>query len=144
MAINIYNVKTFRVDLKWSCWTVWDDERWDGAFEFMQGLLPGTAVTIRTAPRKEIRYGRVIVSRLFPSMWIAEGVFTCGWDDPEDLACSMAADCIGVDNEFSVKANTFERLMRRIDAEENRCMSMSNEQWDEIECCFNKTRADQT
>lgn len=160
MAIQTYLVRTFHVDLKWSCWTPYDDERWNGAFETMRILAPGCAVEIYSNPRKEIRYGRVRVTHLFPSMWIAEGVFTCEWDEPEDLACSldtdddyafremlpfsMACDSVGIDNEFSVKANTFEKLMRRIDAEENRCMQMSNEEWDCIERCFNKPETDKT
>jgi hypothetical protein len=154
MAFETQLIRSFRVDLKWSLWTRFDDERWNGAYQLMQIMAPGCSVEISTAPRKEIRYGRVLVARLFPSMWVAEGVFTCGWDDPEDLACTLDTDCddafcemlpyslasdgTGVDNEFSVKANTFEKLMRRIDAEEDRCMQMSKDEWNCICSIFDK------
>jgi hypothetical protein len=147
------------IDLKWSCWSIWRSHWEDyapGIWDHLAGLKPGESATIYTAPRKEIRYGRVTISRLFPSMWIAEGCFTCGWDDEGDLADTVGYDLDedgydafhesvpfsmhtydpGIDVDFELKANTFEKLMRRIDRQEAQCIETSNEEWDLFEKCY--------
>lgn len=74
-------VETVHVDLKWSLWTT-ERETWDeyapGCWERMAAAFDGEAgpITILTAPRKEIRYGRVTIGR-----GEAHVELRCGWDD---------------------------------------------------------------
>jgi hypothetical protein len=82
---------TFECDLKWSLWSQ-DEEHWKGycrrgdVWGAMKAafLGEGPPVTVFTAPRKEIRYGRVYVTE-----GGATGYFRTEWDEPHCLADTL-------------------------------------------------------
>lgn len=143
------------VDLKWSCWSVAKEYCWDhyapGVWERMEAAFKGTSgpVLVLTGPRKEIRYGSVLVSK-----GKAEGYFVDEWDDLHGLADTLGtkvdeafAETIpfsshshepGMDRDFSCKARKFDKLMERIDSEEVALMGESEAEWQLIKSCFNK------
>jgi hypothetical protein len=153
------------VDLKWSCWSkhveTWIDRGYGHVLQDTHAafLGLGPAVTVLAGPRKEIRYGKVVVTR-----GRAEGSFACEWDEVDDLAGTLGlldADGeweepsdreafveslpfssqtweLGVDRDFAVSASSFEELMRLVDAEEAACVAESDEAWEEIEDMYRK------
>lgn len=143
------------VDLKWSCWSV-DQSIWDeyaaGIWDRMKQAWKGTAnsVVISTGPRKEIRYGSVLISK-----GQASGYFCTEWDSIESLADTLETDADeafyemipmsihnmepGMDWDFSVKARSFAKLMERIDKEEDNLLETDAQEWKYISDCFRKT-----
>jgi hypothetical protein len=143
-----------QVDLKWSCWIV-DEGVWNeyapGVWERMRQAWSGEAgpVTINTGPRKEIRYGSVTISK-----GRAAGYFCTEWDGVEELADTLKTKCDdgfhemiprsvhtmepGMDWEFSVKARSFNKLMHRIDHEEDELLQRDRQEWEWISTCFRK------
>lgn len=146
--------ETVSVDLKWSCWSV-AREYWDeyapGVWERMERAFTGEAgpVTVRTGPRKEIRYGGITISKGHAAGW-----FATEWDDVETLADTLGTEYDdafremipfsvrtmepGMDWEVAVKAKSFARLMERIDAEEDALLAEDRAEWDSIAECFPK------
>lgn len=139
------------VDLKWSLWAAlafdWEDYA-PGVVARMRAAFEGTgpAVLVRTAPRKEIRYGSVFIHK-----GRADVDFYCVWDESNDLvpesitddaARDDAAESIGrwfEDHDESgdnvpcrvietVRARTFERLMLKVDQCETRLLKEEEEQ----------------
>ena len=152
--VTVAEPEELRVDLKWSCWTtdkgIWDEYA-PGVWDRMAAAFNGTAgpVRVMTGPRKETRYGSVLVSK-----GGAEGHFVCMWDELNELADTLnteADDAFaetipfsshsmepGMDRDFDCKARKFERLMRRIDAEEDGVIGESDAEWQLIESLFNR------
>ena len=83
------------VDLKWSLWTT-DESIWE---DYAPGVLDkikrGEVSVLRTAPRKEIRYGKVE----FLSGGSVLVDFRSEWDEPYDLANTL---CPAGDDEAEV------------------------------------------
>lgn len=144
----------FKVDLKWACWSahkgIWDNYI-PGLWDRMEKAFTGESlpVIVTTAPRKEIYYGRVVITK-----GKAEGNFSNGWDDLESLADTLGTtvtpdfeeavpysailDERGVDWDFKIKARLFASLMRRIDREEDNLINHSEREWKFIETCYKK------
>ncbi len=142
------------VDLKWSLWSQ-DQKLWEeyapGIWERMRDAFLGKTgpLVIRTAPRKEIHFGTVTVSR-----GAANGVFTTEWDDVEGLAETLGAKCDdafrswlpytvenmapGVALDFNLKARKFGLLMRRIDDENSSLLEKDEKIWKYLEECFRR------
>lgn len=78
------------VDLKWSLWTIdrseWESYHAANIYDRMEKafLGAGPVVVVKTAPRKEIRCGEVIISK-----GKADGWFATEWDEPETLADTL-------------------------------------------------------
>lgn len=130
------------VDLKWGLWSrdfsTWDDQAPGVLIDLFDALIRGETVTIRTAPRKEIRFGSVDIvpdgTRLR-----AHGSFSAGWDDPRELAdgyfipeelydafvasIPFTSSGPGVEIEFDVSADDLEQLFAQIDREEDRLLA---------------------
>lgn len=148
------SAKEVRVDLKWSLWIA-NKESWQ---DYAPGIVRqmekaflgiGRPVLVRTAPRKEIRFGEVLITK-----GRATGTFACEWDEAHELADTLGTEnneafveClpgsayvggIGVDVEFVVAARTFNALMERIDAEEDRLIKLDRQEWKGIETLFHK------
>lgn len=140
------------VDLKWSCWTT-DESVWEeyapGVWEQMRKAWAGETgpVEVATGPRKEIRYGLVTIYK-----GEAHGYFYSNWDECYELAQTLGTECNdafcemiphsihafepGVDWDFSVKARSFNKLIERIDNEENNLLEADKREWESIEACF--------
>jgi hypothetical protein len=103
----------FDVDLKWSAWSAhradWDD-RYPDIWLEIRKLQPGDTATITTAPRKEIRYGRVTIERHGLLDWRAKGYFNCSWDEPYELE-----DTLGI---VSVEEHLWAQYFGHIDVDE--------------------------
>lgn len=143
------------VDLKWSAWTndqsIWDEYA-PGVWEQMHQAWEGTSapVVVHTGPRKEIRYGAVTISK-----GEASGYFYTNWDECYELANTLGVECDdafcetiphsihgmepGIDWDFSVKARSFQKLMDRIDNEENNLLETDKREWGFIESMFTAT-----
>ena len=84
------------VDLKWSLWSqdkyFWE-ERAPGVWGKLEKLQVGESVTITTVPRKEIRYGRVTITRTEDG-YDADVHFQAVWDSAESLC-----DTVGLGEE---------------------------------------------
>lgn len=130
------------VDLKWSLWSAerstWQDKGLEKHLRAMEDAFVGRTkeFTVHTAPRKEIRYGRVTVSRDKAAV-----EFRCVWDDPrsllpdelstDDLATDAAHDWfvneglgffdgdaespVGACVQKTVEATSFDALLQAID-----------------------------
>lgn len=155
------------VDLKWSLWSDSKDhwigysdraDVWNAMVAAFHGRGPW--ICVWTAPRKEIRYGRVNISH-----HCADGYFRTEWDDPAELADTLGltkglnddewedwlnsdeyqAFCEslpynehscngepGVLVEFEHNADTFDELMKLIDESESELIQESERQWNEL------------
>jgi len=136
-----------RVDLKWSLWLkhadAWEERQGAEAVADMRvAFESGGASVVTTAPRKEIRFGQVVVER-----GRAHADFVAVWDSPADLAPDDASDedvqCVaewfeeyhdgdpespvGAHVEEDVEAATFDELMVKIDACEDRLLEEEKE-----------------
>ena len=84
------------VDLKWSLWSQ-DKDFWEeqapGVWGKLEKLRAGESATIATAPRKEIRYGRVTITRT-EAGYDADVHFQAVWDSAESLC-----DTVGLEEE---------------------------------------------
>lgn len=141
------------VDLKWALWSqdadYWED-RAPGMWKRMKEAFNGENFPAKfcTAPKKEIRYGNVIIGN-----GVATGTFRALWDEPRDLANHLGVDVeyywayeffletlpmleggdVGVEKEFSVEAETFEELMELIDDVESDLIEESSNEWKLVE-----------
>jgi hypothetical protein len=140
------------VDLKWSLWSQ-DQEIWEqyapGVWERMRDAFLGKTgpLMVRTAPRKEIHFGTVTVSK-----GTAKGVFTTEWDELEGLAETLGVECDdlfrecvpfttenmapGVAWDFDLKARKFGSLMRRVDEENSTLLERDERAWKSLEESF--------
>lgn len=144
-----------RVDLKWSLWSkdkdFWD-ERAPGAWDELANLAPQCGVVIKTAPKKEIRYGTVTVERQQDG-WVARGVFSACWDDVESLGDTLNVPEeelealsevvprtmdgeIGLDIDFDVSATTLEELMSKLDECEAQLLENETQAWEAFEHAY--------
>lgn len=87
-SVEWRNENEVSVDLKWSLWSTsadhWQNycragEVWDAMLAAFRGKRP--ALTVYTSPRKEIRYGEVVVGQ-----GRASGYFYCEWGEPYEVA----------------------------------------------------------
>lgn len=141
------------VDLKWSLWSkdesTWE-ERQPGLLARMEAAFNGTGpkLEITTAPRKEIRYGSVTISKRQ-----AVGTFACEWDDAESLADTLGTtadeafiEClpgsvflgaIGVEHTFDIKSRSLAGLLAAVDKEEDEMIKENDKIWKELESLYN-------
>lgn len=141
---------SFNIDFKWSLWmsdmSVWDAETREASKLAFAG--EGAPVIIHTAPRKEIRYGTVVISQ-----GKANVEFYAVWDSPIDL---IPENCpkkwkkkmkeeietyftfgygfydggenpIGASVQNEVTASTFEELLQKIDTHEEELLELERE-----------------
>lgn len=148
-----------KVDLKWSLWSTdksnWDD-RAPGTWDAMANLEVGETFGIFTAPKKEIRYGTVAITR-FEESWLAHGYFEETWDSVTDLCDTLGipeeqeyemhevlpytdSGEVGACRHFDVTAPTFEELMKAVDDEEAKLIEESHELWEEVEKTYGKKK----
>jgi hypothetical protein len=86
---------TVRADLKWSLWTtdqdVWErcaPETWRMLRLALTEMDEDSSLTLHTAPRKETRYGTVVIRWTDRDM-VADVAFSSEWDEPRDLAHTL-------------------------------------------------------
>jgi hypothetical protein len=143
----------FDLDLKWSLWIAdpEDDAYPQGLIQTLRDLPVGSSVLVRTAPRKEIRFGEVRVKRTDKG-YSAIGTFSCEWDDTYDLAASLDIPEDDPDGNgysdalldrveiallelrdpslsFAVSGQDLPDLFRRIDAQEDALLTLDTECW---------------
>lgn len=122
---------TFQVDLKWSLWG--EASYWANYPEVVEAMQQafrgGEEAHINTSPRKEIRFGTVVVSK-----GEAEVDFYVEWDRPDGALEAEFFEEHNDDGEpipasiiRKVKAKTFDRLMRGIDQAENDLLTLERE-----------------
>lgn len=154
---TIEQPETAKVDLKLSLWSR-DKECWEeratGLWDRLSDLEPGSRMEIRTAPRKEIRFGRVEIERR-QSDWSAIGQFEAHWDAVEDLCDSLGipeedyetvAEGVprtdsgdpGVERDFEVRAASLAELMVLIDDEEASLLEEEKHAWADFERTYSK------
>jgi hypothetical protein len=157
------------VDLKWSLWSA-DEATWEECapdiWVKMLAAYLGVAqpLVVFTAPRKEIRGGRVTIR---PGA--AEVSFRCTWDDipslmdtygldaeNEELRADVttyfeggdgfdeSGDTIGALEEAHVEAGTFEELIAAIDAVEDRLLAVEREHGEHFEAFCRDLRGEPT
>jgi hypothetical protein len=145
------------VDLKYALWSA-DPSYWEdyapgvyGMMEDLQGTLD--LLIINTAPRKEIRYGRVEINVMEDGQWAARGTFHTEWDDvydlldtfglpdskelwlmerlpaPRDFVIGMHDYPAGVAIQFSVFANTLDELLDAVDTQEERLIELDESEY---------------
>ena len=148
------------VDLKWSLWTL-DASYWpSGNYLLLQKAFRDVrdgrieSFTVRTAPRKEIRFGRVTFSSDHRWLSVKVSVGFCEhWDETPDLLGDLVEDqevyssldeiipgcyrCLdgsnGVDIDGVFVARSFAAAMKRIDKYEEKLMRHNEEAWEEVE-----------
>ena len=79
--------KPISVDFKWSLWTS-DKELWKSAgmsWEVFEDMDLDETAVIETAPKKEIRFGRVSITNCEEGGFEADGTFVAEWDTPEEI-----------------------------------------------------------
>lgn len=144
-----------QVDLKFGLWTPdregWEEYGYGKVWDNMEAAFAGEAppIEIRTAPRKEIQYGAVTISK-----GSAEYEFHTIWDSPNgqvpedidekdyDRAVDIITDYfangngyqdwdpespIGAQVSGTVKARSFNRLMSKIDDANDELLGQDNE-----------------
>lgn len=140
-------MKEHTIDLRWSLWQRLPSEDFPEAViadmeEAFKG--EGEEVTVRTAPKKEIRFGQVVVFE-----GGADVVFDFEWDEPyeqlwrieettgelteaqsEDLSGRIASWMSEMDWNIhrEIEATTFEELMEKIDMTEEDLMELEDNQ----------------
>jgi hypothetical protein len=142
------------VDLKWSLWSkerdYWDDYA-PGVWDEIANLPVGHTIEISTAPRKEIRFGHVQITRESARKWIAWGKFKTEWDDLESLAEDLGVEVehsydreafsevlpytesgIGVEVGFEVTASSPSALMSKIDKQEEILLEQDQKAWSDV------------
>jgi len=152
----------YRVDLKWALWSAdaeyWTEHQATDALEAMKLALAGegTAV-IYTAPRKEIRFGTVVVTKSK-----AEVDFKAVWDSPNDLADDESQvqpisewfeeydgdpdDPIGAHVTRTIEAGDLETILRKVDECEADLLAEEkdrSEAFDEFKKSLGKSSADE-
>jgi len=156
---TVEQVETREVDLKWSLWSR-DKEFWEarapGVWDTLEGLTPGSALEIRTAPRKEIRFGSVKIERQEVG-WVARGYFESHWDDVEDLGDTLGVPVEaweglfetvprtpsgepGVGFDFEVQAGSLMEIMVLIDEQEATLLEEEKRAWNDFESTYSKTQ----
>jgi hypothetical protein len=145
----------WRVDLKWSLGSrdlgVWEHAKQAGVWQKIEQLPVGKKIMIRTAPRKEIRFGSALIER-HEDQWSAEVEFEEHWDTAEELAGTLGlpegeehTDALmsvmpfgkgyeaGVQIGRYVEAKTVQELMDGIDDVENDLIHQSNAAYKKVE-----------
>lgn len=151
-------VEEFHVDLKYALWSpsrsYWEDQNLAPVYDRVEAAWLGKAPPVRiyTSPRKEIRFGTVLVER---HRFV--GHFYTQWDDPRELMDTLELPCEydgdeqafrdslpwpswyhgaedpGVEIEFCIdRHRKFERAMESVDNEECRLLALDEEAWQEI------------
>jgi len=153
--------EVLKVDLKWSMWSR-HEGYWQGfapgVWGKLEAMKPGDEIVIKTAPRKEIRFGVVEIVR-GKEEFSAHGQFSEHWDDVGDLC-----DTLGISDEegyelvskgalplsdeghpgltrhFDVQAVTVDGLMTLIDHEEDALINEGHAAWKELETTYPKDK----
>jgi hypothetical protein len=116
----------FRIDLKWSLWSADIEHFEEYAPETLKHLRAGFAgdfaeygdyVVITTAPRKEIRYGKVTID---PKTDRVTVTFRAEWDDDQEEQGVWESD------EFELP-ETLEEFMKLVDDAEARLIEKERE-----------------
>lgn len=85
---------THHIDLRHSLWTpdvgIWERSAPD-ALACLRALSEGDVIVIETAPKKEIRFGTVVVRRL-PEGYAVTVEFRADWDEIDDVADTLGID----------------------------------------------------
>lgn len=152
VGIHWVDLGEIKVDLKWSLWSA-DKKHWEQhaprVWEDIEKLKAGQKMHVRTAPRKEIRYGSAVIKR-HPDCYVAAVDFATEWDEmeslcdtlgiPEDRRIEVEAGVfplhengIGVTVCREVRGETVEALMLAIDEVEARLLDDDTAEWDAIE-----------
>lgn len=149
---------TKNVDLKWSLWSK-DRDYWEdyvpGVWDQIGKLPVGQTIEINTAPKKEIRFGHVQITRSEPKKWVAWGKFKTEWDEIDDLADSLGVDVeepydreafsellpyteggIGVEVGFEVTASSAKALMAKIDKQEEILIEQDGKAWGDVKAVY--------
>jgi hypothetical protein len=82
----------FSVDLGRPLWSkdkAYWEERAPGVWEKLSLRPPGETLEVSSAPRKEVRYGTVRISRGEDGTWGAHVHFVTEWDSPENLTYAL-------------------------------------------------------
>lgn len=112
----------FRIDLKWALWStnesLWADYAPDTFKHLKSGFAGdfdehGDAIVVVTAPRKEIRFGKVVLD---PKAGTVTVTFNSEFDDDEEVQGVWESD------EFPMPA-TFEEFLAKVDEVENRLIA---------------------
>jgi len=112
----------FRIDLKWSLWSKDADHFEKYAPETLKHLKAGFAgdfdehgdtIVVTTAPRKEIRFGKVVLD---PKAGTVTVTFNSEFDDDEEVQGVWESD------EFPLP-DTFEEFMAKVDEVEERLIA---------------------
>lgn len=151
-------------DLKWAAWSAspgyWVEMGYGFVLEALETLRIGESLTINSSAWKEIRYVSVDITRAEHG-YLASGVAYAPWDEVEEIADtfglldesgrwrngSKAAfqaslpwthsyGSPGVELDFTVEASTLEGLLEQIDREEERLISESERQFEELELMY--------
>jgi hypothetical protein len=147
-------MREIEVDLKWALWSAeritWEDNGHGDALRQMEAALGGgETVTVLTAPRKEIRYGRVEVGEKtafvqFRTEWdeLYELADTLGVN-PGDPAAMEGLEMILPSNgngEFGVLEEaaiegiaSLDDLLSRVDEVEKRLLEADEAAWKELQ-----------
>jgi hypothetical protein len=138
-----------RIDLKWLLWSA-EPERWaeraPNTWKRIEELEEGDAIEIKTAPRKEIRYGCVTITRTAEG-YEAEVAFREEWDPEEVLVDTLGVTDIdafvrdipythgspGVEEVRSVTGTTMASIMAAIDHVEEELILSNNSAWEDLE-----------
>jgi hypothetical protein len=140
------------IDLKWACWSEHKQE-WvehaPGMWERMENAFHGKSgpIQISTAPRKEIRFGSVLIQK-----GQASGHFVTEWDSVEDLADNLKTEADkgfrelipyttrraepGCEWDFKLHGRKFSSFMRSIDLEEAKLLDYDRQEWGSIKALF--------
>lgn len=112
----------FRVDLKWSLWSVAEEHWQEYAPETLKHLKAGFAgdfdeygdtIVVTTAPRKEIRFGKVTID---PKANLVTVTFNSEFDEDQEVQGVWESD------EFPIP-DTFEEFMAKVDEAEGRLIA---------------------
>lgn len=157
----------FDIDLKWSLWST-DEGVWEQyapeALKHLK-LMNDNTLILKTAPRKEIRYGTVTITGTsegedgLGGELEATGRFEAQWDEVADLMNTLELDpddederqCFvdslpfanmdgdpGTYVEFTVKAKSVAELLLLIDEKEAQLITENDRQWEELEGLYKK------
>lgn len=158
----------FSIDLKWSLWSqdesIWQDYAPE-ALRHMK-LMYNNTLILKTAPRKEIRYGTVTITGTsesedspndgeleaigrFEAHWdeVAELMDTFGLDPGDDDEYQCFVDSLpwantdgtpGTYIEFHVQATSVAALLTAIDLKEAELIKDNDRLWNELEAAYKR------
>lgn len=78
------------IEIKWAAFSA-HEEDWPNGWDFIRDMKIDKTILLYMSSRKEIRSGRVEITRKGEESWGVDGEFSDGWDDTNELA-----DTVGV------------------------------------------------